>query len=103
MRVHLCMLITKRDILILNKGPMQGLNDTKLTADGWYSIIFSKQVKWVCLSQHYNGSGSYLFVHEVKINQFRPKDFEITEHPLCSRKYSTDFPVANLKEPGPDQ
>ena len=103
MRVHLWMLITKKDILILNKGPMQGLDDTTLTADAWYSIIFNKQVKLFCLSQHYNGSGSYLLVHEVKINQFRSKDFEITEYSLCSRKYSTDFPVKNLKEPGPDQ
>ena len=31
----------KKDILILDKGPTQGLDDTTLTAEAQYSIHFS--------------------------------------------------------------
>ena len=35
----------KKDILILGKGPAQGLDDTELTAEAKCSIIFSEQQK----------------------------------------------------------
>ena len=42
--VHLSMLtIVKKDILILVKGPSQGLDDTTLTAEKEYSINFNEQ------------------------------------------------------------
>ena len=43
----------KRDILILGKGPTQGLEHT-LTAEKMYSINFTVQKKRFCLSLHYN-------------------------------------------------
>ena len=39
--VHL--IIKGKDILILGKGPKQGLNDSTLTAEAEYSINFTKQ------------------------------------------------------------
>ena len=51
----------KKDILILGKGPMQGLEHT-LTAEKMYSINFTVTKKKFCLSLHYNGTNSYLFV-----------------------------------------
>ena len=30
----------KKDILVLGRGPTQGLDDTKITAEAEYSIIF---------------------------------------------------------------
>ena len=53
----------KKDILILGKGPTQGLNDTTLTAKAQYSINFSISNRKFCLSLHYNGSNSFLFVN----------------------------------------
>ena len=51
----------KKDILILGKGPTQGLEHT-LTAEKLYSINFTKENTKFCLSLHYNGANSYLFV-----------------------------------------
>ena len=51
----------KKYILILGEGPTQGLEDT-LTAEKLYSINFAKENTKFCLSLHYNGAYSYLFV-----------------------------------------
>ena len=45
--------IKKKDILILDKGPTQGLQHT-LTAEELYSINFTKNNAKFCLSMHYN-------------------------------------------------
>ena len=47
----------KKDILILVKGPTQGLEHT-LTAEKLYSINFTTENTKFCLSLHYNGSNS---------------------------------------------
>ena len=56
----------KKEILILGKGPTQGLDDTKLTVEKQYGIHFSEQQKKFCLSLHYNGGNSYLYVNRVE-------------------------------------
>ena len=63
----------KKDILILGKGPTQGLEHT-LTAEKLYSINFTKKNTRFCLSLHYNGANSYLFVHGTEIIKFKAKD-----------------------------
>ena len=45
----------KKDILILVKGPVQGLEHT-LTAEKLFSINFTKENTKFCLSSHYNGA-----------------------------------------------
>ena len=52
----------KKEILILSKGPTQGLEHT-LSAEKMYSINFTKENTKFCLSLHYNGANSYLFVN----------------------------------------
>ena len=52
----------KKDILVLVRGPMQGLEST-LTAEKMYSINFTVTKKKFCLSLHCNGANSYLFVN----------------------------------------
>ena len=64
------MLITKKDILILGKGPTQGVDNTTLTAEAEYSINFTKHGKTFCLSLRNKGSSSYLSVNVVKIYEF---------------------------------
>ena len=50
----------KKDILILGKGPMQGLDHTTLTAEKECVINFIEEHKQFCLSLHYNGANIYL-------------------------------------------
>ena len=66
----------KKYILILGKGPRQGSEHT-LTAEKMYSINFSKGQTKFCLSLHYNGANSYLFVNGTEIHKFKAKDSEI--------------------------
>ena len=56
----------KKDILILGIGPTQGLDETTLTAEAQYSIIFSRSNRNFCLSLHCNGSNSVLFINATK-------------------------------------
>ena len=55
---------------------MQGLEHT-LTAEKMYSISFTVTKKKFCLSFHYNGANSYLFVNGKEIVKFKVKDSEI--------------------------
>ena len=59
----------KKDILILGKGPTQGLEHT-LTAETIYSINFAVTKKKFCLSFHCNGANSYLFFNGKEIIKF---------------------------------
>ena len=72
----------KKDILILQKGPTQGLEHT-LTAEKMYSINFTVTKKKFCLSLHYDVANSYLFGNGTEICKFKPKDSEIVAVPLC--------------------
>ena len=49
----------KKDILILGKGPTQGLEHA-LTAEKMYSINFTVTKEKFCFSLHYNGANSYM-------------------------------------------
>ena len=89
----------KKDILILGKGPTQGLEHT-LTAEKMYSINFTVTKKKFCLSLHYNGANSYLFVNGTEIIKFKAKDSEIVATPLCLRNISKDWSVDNMREIG---
>ena len=72
---------SKKDILILGKGPTQGL-EYKLSAEKMYAINFTEHNKKFCLSLHYNGANSYLFVNGKEIHKFKAKDSEIVATPL---------------------
>ena len=86
----------KKDILILGKGPTQGLEHT-LTAEKMYSINFTVTKKKFCLSLHYNGADSYLFVIGKEIVKFKAKDSETVTTPLYLGNISKDWSVGNMK------
>ena len=75
----------KKDILILGKGPTQGLEQT-LSPEKMYSIKFTKENTKFCLSLHYNGANSYLFVNSKEIHKFTVKDSQINPYKLCLGK-----------------
>ena len=93
------MIIRKKYILILGKGPTQGLEQT-LNAEKMYSINFTENNNKFCLSLHYNGANSYLFVHGTEIIKLKAKDSEIVTTPLCLGNISKDFSVDNMKKTG---
>ena len=62
-----------KDILILGSGPTQGLGEHSLTAEKMYSINFTVTKKKFCLSVHYSGANSYLFVNVTEIYKFKAK------------------------------
>ena len=49
----------EKDILILGKGPTQGLDDATLTAEAKCPINFTQSGKRFLLRLHYNGSNSF--------------------------------------------
>ena len=79
----------KKDILVLGRGPTQGLEST-LIAEKMYSTNFIVTRKKFCLSLHYNGANSYLFVNGTEICKFKAKDSEIVSSPLCLANISKD-------------
>ena len=89
----------KKDILILGKGPTQGLEHT-LSAEKLYSINFTKKNTKFCLSLHYNGANSYLFVNGTEIYKFKGKDSEILAYSLCLGNISKDWSQDNMKITG---
>ena len=86
----------KKYILILGEGPTQRLDGTTLTAEKMYSINFTENNKKFCLSLHYNGTNSYLFVNDTELIKFKAKDFEIVAIPLCLGNISKDFSANNM-------
>ena len=56
-----------KDILSLDEGAVQALDDTILTMEVKYSVNFIQSNRKLCSSLHYNGSNSFLFVNATKI------------------------------------
>ena len=55
-------------ILILGKGPTQGLGEHSLTAEKMYSINVTVTRKKFCLSSHYNSANSYMLMVQKLLN-----------------------------------
>ena len=89
----------KKDILILGKGPTQVLEHT-LAAEKMYLINYTKENTKFCLSLHYNGANSYLFVYGTEIIKIKAKDSETTAYALCLGSISKDWSVDNMKKTG---
>ena len=65
-----------------------------------YSINFTVTNKRFCLSLHYNGANSYLFVNRVEIYKSRAKDSEIVVGSICLGNISKDQSVDNMNKTG---
>ena len=63
-----------------------------------YSINFTATKKKFCLSLHYNGTNSYLFVNGIEIYKFKAKHFEIVPSPLCLGNISKNWSTDNMKK-----
>ena len=65
-----------------------------------YWINFTVRKKLFCLSLHYNGANSYLFVNGTEIYKLKAKDSEIVARPLRLGNISKDWSVDNMKRTG---
>ena len=65
-----------------------------------YSTNFTVTNKKLCLSLHYNGDSSYLFVNGKEIINFKAKDSEIVLYPLCLGNVSKNFSPLNTTNIG---
>ena len=65
-----------------------------------YSINFTVTKKKFCLSLHYNGANSYLFVNGTEIYKFKAKDSEIVASSLCFGNIFKDWSRDNMKKTG---
>ena len=54
--------------------------------------------KKFCLSLHYNGANSYLFVNGTEIYKFKAKDSKILVGPIYLENISKDWSVDNVKK-----
>ena len=80
-----------RSILVLGKDFIQGIDGTTIYAEKIYLPNFTVSNKTFCLSLHYNGGNSYLFVNGKQVVNFKAKDSEITPYLLCLGNISKDF------------
>ena len=65
-----------------------------------YWIHFTKHNKKFCLSLHYNGANSYLFVNGTEIYKRKAKNSEIIASTLCLGNISKDWSTDNMKKAG---
>ena len=86
----------KKDILILGKGPTQGLERTP-SAEKMYSISFIERNKIFCLSQFFVFS---CLLNGKEIHKFKAKDTEIAVTPLYLGNVLKDWSVDNIKKTG---
>ena len=89
-----------KNILVLGKDFTQGLDHATIYAEKLCLINFTKTNTKFCLTLHYNGSNSYLFVNGTEIYKFKTKGSEITASPTCLGNISRDFTVDNMKKAG---
>ena len=64
------------------------------------SIHFAVTKKKLCLSLHYNGTNSYLFVNGTEICKFKAIDSGIVASPLCLGNISKNWSTENMKKQG---
>ena len=77
--------------LILRHGLTQKINDKTIYAENMYSPNFTVDNKTFCLSLHFNGDNSYLFVNDKEVNKCKAKNCELIKHSMCSGGLSLDY------------
>ena len=78
-----------QNILILGHDLTQKINGTTIYVEKMYSPNFTAENKIFCLSLHYNGDDSYLFVNGKEATKFKAKNSEIKANQLTFGSIST--------------
>ena len=82
----------------MGKGLIEKLNGKTLYAEQIYPTNFTVTDKNFCLSLHYDGDISRLFVNGKKQVAFTAKDSEITPYKMSLGNISTDFSATNSQK-----
>ena len=80
-----------QSVLVLGHGLIQEINDTTIYAEKMYSPNFTVDDKIFCLSQHYSGDNSYLFVNGKEVTKFKVKNSEVIKYRICLGGLSKDY------------
>ena len=89
----------RKDVLVLGPGFIQKIDDTTIYAEKMYSPNFTIANKTFCLSLHYNGDDSYLFVNGKEVIKFKAKNQSVSEK-LSLGNTSADFNQTDRKSTG---
>ena len=65
-----------------------------------YSRNFTVDNKIFCLSLHYNGDNSYLFVTSKEVTKFKAKNSELIKYLMCLGVLSKDYNKSSRKDTG---
>ena len=87
-------------VLVLGHGLIEKINDTTIYAEKMYSPNFTVDNKIFCLSLHYNGDNSYLFVNGKEVTKFKAKNSELIKYSMCLGGLSKDYNKNSRKDTG---
>ena len=65
-----------------------------------YSPNFIVVNKIFCLSLHYNGDNSYLFVNGKEVTKFKATNSELIKYPMCLGGLLKDYDTNSCKDTG---
>ena len=88
-----------QSVLVLGHALIQKINDTTIDAEKLYSPNFTVDNK-ICLSLHYNGDISYLFVNGKDVTKFKAKNSELIKYPMCLGGLSKAYDRNSRKNTG---
>ena len=89
-----------QSVLILGHGLTQKINGTTIYVQRMYSPNFTVDNKMFCLSLHYNGDNSYLFVNGKEVTKFKAKNSELIKYPMFLGGLSKDYNKNSRKDTG---
>ena len=89
----------KNNFSALDEGPITGIHGTFVSTDKKFSIKYSEVNTKFCLSLHYNGENSYLFVNGKEIFKFRSDSKNINfPTQLCLGSISNELRAIDSRE-----
>ena len=80
-----------QSVLIPGHSLIQKINDRSIHVEKMYRPTFTVDNKTFCLSLHYNGGNSYLFVNGKEVTKFKAKNSELIKHSMCLGGLSLDY------------
>ena len=89
-----------QSVLVFGHGLIQKINDKTIYAEKMYSPNFTVDNKIFCLSLHYNGDSSYLFVNGKEVTKFKANNSELIKYRMCLGGLSKDYDRDDRKNTG---
>ena len=89
----------KKNFLMLDEGPVYGINGSFRSPERRFSINFTKASTNFCFTLHYNAENSYLFVNGEEIFKFKAdnKNCQLSNS-ICLGRTSDRFSATESRE-----